>query len=59
MPDALMRMEEEIFIQVITGEKGLESFDEFVEEWYENGGAALTEEVNSLKEQSDRGKGVE
>lgn len=59
MPDALMHMEEEIFIQVITGEKGLESFDEFVEEWYENGGAALTEEVNSLKEQSDRGKGVE
>lgn len=26
------------------------------EEAYENGGAALTEEVNSLKDQSDRGK---
>lgn len=56
IPDELIRREEEIFIQVITGEKGLESFDEFVAEWYENGGEALTKEVNSLKDQSGDGK---
>lgn len=45
VPPELKRLEKEAFIQIITGEKPLEYFAEFVEEWYAQGGRELTEEV--------------
>ncbi|MDY5846606.1 MAG: sugar ABC transporter substrate-binding protein [Bariatricus sp.] len=36
------------FIMIITGEKPIEYFDTFVEEWYENGGEELTRQANEL-----------
>lgn len=48
--DELEQMAEKAFITIITGENPLEYFDTFVEEWYENGGAELTEEANHIAE---------
>lgn len=38
-------LESTAFLQIITGEKPVDYFDEFVEEWYEQGGDIVTEEV--------------
>jgi len=42
----LSRLEREAYIAIITGEKPLEYFDEFVEEWKKAGGERLTIEAN-------------
>lgn len=56
IPSKLMNLEKETFIKIITGEEELDSFDDFVEEWYQSGGEELTREVNSRRDKSDRGK---
>lgn len=43
----LEEMENEAFLKIITGEEELEYFDQFVKEWNENSGAAVTAEVRA------------
>ena len=43
---ALKKLEEETFLQMITGAKSVDDFDAFVEEWNNSGGAALLEKMN-------------
>lgn len=43
---ALKKLEEETFLQIITGAKAVDDFDAFVEEWNNSGGAALLEKMN-------------
>lgn len=50
--EELHKMAEKAFITIITGENPLEYFDTFVEEWYANGGAELTEEANKIAKDS-------
>lgn len=42
--------EEEMLLKIITGEKPLEYFDEFVASWKELGGDKITEEVNQWRD---------
>ena len=37
---------EELKRQIITGEKPVEAFDDFVKQWNDMGGAKITEEAN-------------
>jgi putative aldouronate transport system substrate-binding protein len=41
----LQSMESEMIIKVIMGQP-IDSFDEFVQNWYELGGTEITDEVN-------------
>lgn len=50
IPQELQDLERETFLQIIVGEKPLDYFDEYVEQWYERGGAELTEKVKSSYE---------
>ena len=43
----LNQMRNETIVNIITGAAELDTFDEFVEQWYEMGGAQITEEVNT------------
>lgn len=43
----LTKIEEEAYIDIITGEKPIEYFDEFVKKWREAGGKVLEEEANA------------
>lgn len=43
---SLEKMEDETFLQIITGAQPVDYFDTFVQQWYENGGAALLEKMN-------------
>ncbi|MFO7631432.1 MAG: hypothetical protein R6W76_02775 [Caldilinea sp.] len=43
---ALQKLEEETFLQIITGARPLDDFDAFVQEWSNSGGAALLEKMN-------------
>jgi putative aldouronate transport system substrate-binding protein len=43
---ALKKLEEETFLQMITGAKSVDDFDAFVKEWNDAGGAALLEKMN-------------
>ncbi|SHN35077.1 extracellular solute-binding protein [Gracilibacillus kekensis] len=45
--DVLQQMESEAYLAIIYGDKDLDYFDKFVEEWYANGGKEITEEVNN------------
>jgi len=42
----LQKMEVEQFVKIIMGESSIDSFDEFVENWYKLGGQDITNEVN-------------
>ena len=42
----LSKMEQEMYLKIITGEKPVDYFDEFVETWKKTGGDEITEEVN-------------
>jgi len=42
----LEKLQSETFTKIIIGEKPLDSFDEFVNEWYKAGGEEITKEVN-------------
>ena len=52
IPQNLQDMEQQTFLQIITGEKSLDYFDTFVIEWYENGGAELEEDVQASYEKT-------
>jgi putative aldouronate transport system substrate-binding protein len=43
---SLLKMEEETFLQIITGAQPVDNFDVFVEEWYASGGKDLLVEMN-------------
>ena len=45
---SLEKMEEEMFLQIITGAVPVDAFDTFAEQWYASGGAALLEKLNGL-----------
>lgn len=45
---ALESLEDAMILQIITGDKDLDYFDEFVEQWKSIGGDKLTEEVQTL-----------
>jgi len=40
-------LESTAFLQIIVGEKPIEYFDEFVKQWYAQGGDTITEEVKN------------
>lgn len=42
----LDKIQDEAFVKIIMGEAPVDYFDTFVEDWYNNGGEAITEEVN-------------
>lgn len=44
----LDKLEQQTFLQIIVGEKPLEAFDEFVDQWYSLGGQTLTDEVQAI-----------
>ncbi|MDF2986250.1 MAG: extracellular solute-binding protein [Eubacterium sp.] len=43
----LEKLEEEALLKIIVGDKPLEYFDEFVKNWYSQGGADITKEVKA------------
>lgn len=45
IPNMLASLEKNAFIQIILGEKPLDYFDTFVEEWYQQGGQELTDMI--------------
>lgn len=45
VPNMLATLEKNAFIQMIMGEQSMDYFDTFVEEWYEQGGQELTEQI--------------
>jgi putative aldouronate transport system substrate-binding protein len=44
----LDKLEVQSFLNIIVGDKPVDSFDEFVKQWKEMGGTAVTQEVNSM-----------
>lgn len=52
----LEEMEKEAYLQIITGEKDLDYFDEFVEQWNDQGGNKITQEVRLAVAESDNQK---
>lgn len=47
----LNKLEDEMYLQIIVGEKPVEYFDEFVSQWKSLGGDTLTEEVQAIVDQ--------
>lgn len=47
LPKSLQQLEKNAFIQIIMGEKPVSYFDTFVKEWYEQGGAEITEQIRN------------
>lgn len=45
---SLSSLEQTTFLQIITGEALVDSFDSFVTQWYAQGGQIVTDEINSL-----------
>lgn len=45
IPKSLQQLEKDTFIQIIMGVKPITYFDTFVQEWYEQGGEGLTEQI--------------
>jgi len=41
-------LEKITFFNIITGEKDLDEFDKFVEQWYKLGGEEITKEINDM-----------
>ncbi len=48
---ALDKLEDEMYLQIIVGDKPVEYFDEFVNQWKSLGGDTLTEEVQAIVDQ--------
>lgn len=46
----LKKLEEKTYLQVITGETSIDSFDEFVAQWKEQGGSTIMREVSNKVE---------
>ena len=53
VPQTLQTLEKDRFIQMIMGKKSMDSFDDFVEEWYQQGGEELTRKLNDAREASE------
>lgn len=47
----LDKLEDEMYLQIIVGEKSVDYFDEFVTQWKSLGGDTLTEEVQAIVDQ--------
>lgn len=47
----LKELQKQTYLEIITGEKPLDYFDTFVEQWYETGGEKIIEEVNASYKQ--------
>lgn len=45
---SLDKLEQQMYLQIIIGEKDLDYFDEFVNQWLELGGQTLTDEVQDI-----------
>ncbi len=41
-------LEQTTFLQIVTGEKPIDAFDQFVKDWYAQGGQQMTDEVRSM-----------
>lgn len=41
----LQKLEQETMIQIVMGEKSIDEFDAFVEQWYAMGGQEITDEI--------------
>ena len=50
MMPTLKQYQDDTIIKIITGEKPVEYFDEFVAEWQRLGGEKITREVNELQD---------
>lgn len=48
---SLDKIEDEMYFKIITGEKNVDYFDEFVEQWFKLGGDTLTSEVEAATAQ--------
>ena len=59
IPQNLKELEQEAFLQIIVGEKPVDYFDTFVVEWYDNGGAELTESVRASYQETLNQRGTE
>ncbi len=44
--DEIDKLQRETYMQIITGEKDVDAFDDFVEQWMKRGGEQLTKEAN-------------
>lgn len=50
----LSKLEQEMYLKIITGEKPVDYFDEFVKTWKDTGGDEITQEVNdAIKQKSN------
>lgn len=45
----LEELETQAYLKIITGEESIDYFDEFVDEWYAQGGRKIVEEVNAVQ----------
>ena len=43
----LKEMQKQTYLEIITGEKPIDYFDTFVEQWYQTGGEKILQEVNA------------
>lgn len=41
-------LEQQVFLQIVTGEKPIDAFDQFVADWYAQGGQTMTDEVRNM-----------
>ena len=41
-------LEQTTFLKIVTGEQPVDSFDQFVTDWYAQGGQQMTDEVNAM-----------
>ena len=48
----LDNLTKEVFMDIITGVKPIESYDEYVKTWYENGGQIMTDAAQELFERN-------
>lgn len=46
--DAMENLYKEYSADIITGKKSIDAFDDFVDEWYQSGGTAITEYANEV-----------
>ena len=48
--DELTDLTVKTFIQIITGEASVDSFDQYVQDWYAQGGQELTDKANAIRQ---------
>ena len=48
--DELTDLTVKTFIQIITGEARVDSFDQYVQDWYAQGGQKLTDKANEIRQ---------